>query len=399
MTEAIALSDDERNDLAGCEAVIRRGLDVFLEVGAALLEIQRANLFRATHDTFDDYLEGKWPAISRASAYRYMKAAEVDKALSPIGDTPRPANEAQFRELARVAPTQRDQAWQEAVIAQGGKPAPARVVEEVVAAWKYQCQACQAKLARWFGKCPECEAWNTIAEVATAPADDGGLMAHAMPELLDEPAGDRLEDGTPIVRRNDPALVGSLLPRRPAPVEVAAKVVRDGDEWYTPAHIIEAARRVLGGIDLDPASCEAANKIVGAREYYSPEKGVDGLSEPWRARAVLLNPPYSDTSAWVERLVAEYRAGNVAEAIVIVNAKTETAFFELLWEHAAICFVRGRIAFVPGDGGESTAGRCGSAIAYLGNPTMAGVFKDVFSEFGRVVPQGVAVTATKEAVA
>lgn len=398
MTEAIALSDDERNDLAGCEAVIERGLKTFREVGAALTEIRDARLYRGTHDTFEDYLSARW-AMQRAQAYRLIEASAVVGGLSPIGDTPLPATESQARELARVAPERRDEVWREAVALNGGQPAPARLIEDVATGRKFECQACHAKLARWFGKCPECEAWNTVAEVATAPAADGGLMAHAMPELLDEPAGDRQPDGTPIVRRNDPALVGSILPKRPAPVEVAAKVVRDGDEWYTPANIIEAARRVLGGIDLDPASCEAANKIVGAREYYSPEKGVDGLAQAWRARAAWLNPPYSDTSAWVERLVAEYRAGNVAEAIVIVNAKTETAFFELLWEHAAICFVRGRIAFVPGDGGESTAGRCGSAIAYLGNPTMAGVFKDVFSEFGRVVPQGVAVTATKEAVA
>ncbi len=399
MTEAIALSDEEQHDLAGCEAVIERGLKTFREVGAALTEIRDARLYRGGYDTFEDYLSARW-AMQRAQAYRLIEASAVVGALSPIGDTPLPATESQARELARVPEEQRGEVWAAAVERNGGQPAPARLVAEVAAeAVKpatHACQACGAGYQRWYGKCPGCDAWNTIMAV---PEDDGGLMAHAMPELLDEPAGDRLEDGTPIVRRNDPALVGSLLPRRPAPVEVAAKVVRDGDEWYTPAHIIEAARRVLGGIDLDPASCEAANKIVGAREYYSPEKGVDGLSEPWRARAVLLIPPYSDTSAWVERLVAEYRAGNVAEAIVIVNAKTETAFFELLWEHAAICFVRGRIAFVPGDGGESTAGRCGSAIAYLGNPTMAGVFKDVFSEFGRVVPQGVAVTATKEAVA
>lgn len=36
------------------------------------------------------------------------------------------------------------------------------------------------------------------------------------------------------------------------------------NEWFTPARYVEAAREVLGSIDLDPASCEAGNRIVQA---------------------------------------------------------------------------------------------------------------------------------------
>ena len=42
-------------------------------------------------------------------------------------------------------------------------------------------------------------------------------------------------------------------------------------EHYTPRPYAEAARYVLGSIDLDPASCAAANAIIGAEWYYIEE--------------------------------------------------------------------------------------------------------------------------------
>src|SRR5436190_19306098 len=85
------------------------------------------------------------------------------------------------------------------------------------------------------------------------------------------------------------------------------------NEWFTPAQYIEAARAVLGHIDLDPASCEQANLTVVAKRIFTVAD--DGLSKPWAGR-VFLNPPYCRLQGkFVAKLVSEYDAGNISSAI------------------------------------------------------------------------------------
>lgn len=63
----------------------------------------------------------------------------------------------------------------------------------------------------------------------------------------------------------------------------------DSVDHYTPFDITEAEHDVFGGIDFDPASCAAANRIVGARRFYTVAD--NGFSRIWRARTAHVNPP------------------------------------------------------------------------------------------------------------
>lgn len=87
-------------------------------------------------------------------------------------------------------------------------------------------------------------------------------------------------------------------------------------EHYTPAEWVERARQVMGGIDLDPASCLEAQATVRAGDWYGVDD--DGLGKPWSGR-VFLNPPGDRRGKlpkmfW-SKLAAEVEAGSVAQFV------------------------------------------------------------------------------------
>lgn len=151
------------------------------------------------------------------------------------------------------------------------------------------------------------------------------------------------------------------------------------DEWYTPSQFIEAARRVLEVIDLDPASSESANEVVKATRFFSEDD--NGLSQEWTGR-VWMNPPYGQPviSHFAEKMAASVESGAVTESITLVNNATETKWCQrLLGASAALCFPNGRIRYWYPERDSKTPLQ-GQVFIYCGANT--GRFITTFSEFG-----------------
>ena len=154
------------------------------------------------------------------------------------------------------------------------------------------------------------------------------------------------------------------------------------NEWYTPAPFIAAARAVMGGIDLDPASSEIANRTVQAAKFYTAE--TDGRLQEWAGR-VWMNPPYAQPliADFCEALATRVEAGSVTAACVLVNNGTETAWFQRLLDVAsAVCLIRGRVKFLDPDGNPG-APLQGQAVVYIGDKR--GQFAEHFRQFGKVL--------------
>lgn len=126
-------------------------------------------------------------------------------------------------------------------------------------------------------------------------------------------------------------------------------------EHYTPPAVIEAARVVLGGIELDPASSPLAQTHVKAERFFTKED--DGLAQPWKARSVFLNPPgcpkkYTPSLAprfW-EKLDSAWGKNEVEAAIFVCFSLEQLQQFQNVTPlrppaHFPFCIPRTRLAF------------------------------------------------------
>ena len=209
-------------------------------------------------------------------------------------------------------------------------------------------------------------------------------------------------------------------------LQTAARHSSESAEHYTPLDIVHRAKASLGGIDLDPASCDEANGWILAKRIFTRKE--DGFTQPWWGR-VFLNPPgglsdnqqrpvkmkcretgscglpvghthegvESSQKKWWFKLAREFGSGNVTAAVFVCFS------VELLQTTQndpppglsipldfPICYPSRRISYVKPGGSIGTAPPHASAIVFLGDlQTETELFARAFGWLGRVVvPRG-----------
>lgn len=187
---------------------------------------------------------------------------------------------------------------------------------------------------------------------------------------------DIVEKAKAEARENDDVISRSTVLRKIDEIKKPHVSNNSGDnEWFTPSEYIEAARSVMGCIDLDPASNDYANQTVKAHHYYTQDK--NGLEQEWWGN-IWMNPPYSTglVKAFVDKLISS----NFNQAIVLVNNATETEWFRKMIDKAsAFVFPSGRIRFEKEDGAKNSPLQ-GQAFIYFGESPDR--FLEVFKKYG-----------------
>lgn len=168
--------------------------------------------------------------------------------------------------------------------------------------------------------------------------------------------------------------------------DVSSDADASGDDWSTPPWLIELCCDVVGLFDLDPASNEAARKVVGARHYFT--KLTNGLDKTWTGN-VWLNPPYSRDliKEFAAKAVSEWGRCNVKMMFILVNTSSSASWWHQLARAATLTiFLPKRVDFWHPDGRTSNGGRYDQTLFFFSlDPKRIAMCRKVFSDAGALI--------------
>lgn len=184
------------------------------------------------------------------------------------------------------------------------------------------------------------------------------------------------------------------------------------NEHYTVPPIVEAYRQLVGSITLDPFSCEQANSIVQAEEYFSLERGQNGYLEDWKGNVFTNSPggfinPYtfisskrgaSSMALAFDKAEAEYLSGRVEQILFVAFSLELITKRNSVFDYP-VCFVNisgkqnypeiisggGRLKFLDQNLNLQSSPTHGSFLIYFPKKDLIEKFVHLFSKFGRVV--------------
>jgi DNA N-6-adenine-methyltransferase (Dam) len=120
------------------------------------------------------------------------------------------------------------------------------------------------------------------------------------------------------------------------------RAIGRSQSWISPRHIVDA----VGPFDLDPCAASPRPWACAAENW-----SADGLERPWHG-CTYLNPPFDrrEVGRWISKL-ADHGNG-----IALLHVRTETAWFQPIWEQASgILFLADRLFFHYPDGRRAEA--------------------------------------------
>jgi hypothetical protein len=152
----------------------------------------------------------------------------------------------------------------------------------------------------------------------------------------------------------------------------------DANGWVTPPWLMALVEGFLERIDADPTPIESRAELITSNTDPIAIEATP-VSAPWTGR-VWINPGIHkvDHTHWVERLIAEFRAGSVEEGLILVPAVMNSKYATLLRDFP-LGFLRAPFE-VSGPQLSATTIKCPMMIAYVGPKSRYTDFASAFSK-------------------
>lgn len=111
-------------------------------------------------------------------------------------------------------------------------------------------------------------------------------------------------------------------------------------EWETPQELFDSLNS-LYGFTIDVAATDDNAKC---KRYFTKEN--DGLSQSWAQECVWCNPPYGrEIGKWVRKAFQEAKQPGTV-VVMLLPARTDTAWFHDCCRFGDVIFLRGRLKFI-----------------------------------------------------
>ena len=154
-----------------------------------------------------------------------------------------------------------------------------------------------------------------------------------------------------------------------------------GDENYTPDYFLAPCKEFLGAIDLDPFSCEIANKTIGAVNIYTRKD--DALTQDWTSfNRKWVNPPYS--AGLIGKAIAKtLKYSHIGETLLLVNTSSSSKWFQSCMEKCAAYLHPSKRINFDSPFRNSKGNRYDQTLFYFGDRPLE--FAEALSDLGKAV--------------
>lgn len=172
--------------------------------------------------------------------------------------------------------------------------------------------------------------------------------------------------------------------------QMSVQVSSEELSWITPPEIIEKVTKVLGFIDLDPASSVIANKFVKASRIITEQDDI--FKSDLSCETLYMNPPFgkignkSQAGVFTEYILEQYVVGKIKRGgIILLMSRFGYQWFEDIMDKTLSATLKTRVKFInPHTLKQAAQAKTSQTLFCFGDLSIQNAFISEFNDSARI---------------